>query len=151
AAGHAVAARVPAVRGGPPHPARGAGPVTAPLASAADLAGHDLGDGTVALEWTYPTDPAAAGVRFDVYAGSDPLAPLRSLALPGHPGTTASLGGFDAGGDRYFTVVARRGVQLALPSAVLRVPVRPVRPPVVPTPERVGTQQATGLGFPFGV
>src|SRR5262249_62320061 len=81
AAGHAVAARVPAVRGGPPHPAGGAGPVTAPLASAADLAGHDLGDGTVALEWTYPTDPAAAGVRFDVYAGSDPLAPLRSLAL----------------------------------------------------------------------
>src|SRR5215510_693168 len=99
------------------------------LASAADLAGTDLGGGTVSLRWTHPDDPAL-GTRFDVYASDDPLDAFRSRRLAGHPGTSATLPGFDRGGDVYLTVVAVRGASTALPSRVLHLRVRPVEVPV---------------------
>jgi uncharacterized protein len=122
-----------------------------PLAAPADLAGRDLGGGTVALRWTYGEDIVAQQIRFDVYSSPDPLSPFRTLRLSGHAATQAQLSGFDAGGDVHFIVLARRGGQLSLPSGTLRLHVRPVLQPVNLTPG--GTQPAAelGLGFPFRV
>jgi uncharacterized protein len=122
----------------------------AALASAADLHGIDAGGGTVQLTWTHPDDIAVQGVRFDVYAGTDPLDPFRVRRLAGHDTTTATLAGFDAGGEVYFTVVAVRDEATALPSRVLRLTVAPVSVPVpLVRAERGGTP--SGLGFPFGI
>jgi phage baseplate assembly protein W len=123
----------------------------AALASAADLEGHDLGGGRVSLRWTHPEDPAVHGVRFDVYSSADPLEPFRTLRLAEVDTKGVELAGFEAGGDVYFTVVARRDPLTALPSRVLRVGVQPVRPPVALAPTAVGAQPPSGLGFPFQV
>src|SRR5213593_4896678 len=101
-----------------------------PLASATDLAGTDLGGGSVELRWDHPDDVATRGIRFDVYANADPLDPFRSRRLTGHAGTTATLAGFERGGDVHFTVVARLGEASALPSRILRLAVRPLAVPV---------------------
>jgi phage baseplate assembly protein W len=120
------------------------------VASAAGLQGTDLGGGSVALSWSYPGDPVALGVTFDVYAGDDPLDPFRTRRLTGLDGTTATVAGFDSGGDVYFTVVAVRGDVRALPSRLLRLTVRPVVTPVaLVRAEPAG--QPSGLGFPFGI
>jgi uncharacterized protein len=121
------------------------------LASAADLEGHDLGDGRVSLRWAHPEDPAVSGVRFDVYAAADPLDAFRSLRLAGADTTGAELAGFEQGGDVYFAVVARRGLLTALPSTVVRVAVRPVRPPVALVPTAAAAAPPSGLGFPFRI
>jgi uncharacterized protein len=127
----------------------GVPPVT--LASAADLEGHDLGGGRVALRWTWPRDPATHQVRFDVYSASDPLDLFRVLRLHDHPATSAELAGFEQGADVWFTVVARRGAVAALPARPLRVAVRAVDRPVALVPATTTAQAPAGLGFPFRI
>jgi phage baseplate assembly protein W len=122
-----------------------------PLAAPADLDGRDLGGGEVALRWTYGADVTAHQLRFDVYSSPDPLSPFRTLRLAGHAATDASLSGFDGGGEVYFTVIARRGGQLSLPSSTLRLYVQPVLQPVSLTPGGAGPGVELGLGFPFRI
>ncbi|MFI9561192.1 GPW/gp25 family protein [Nonomuraea endophytica] len=121
----------------------------AAIPSAADLSGTDLGGGEVELRWTHP-DPPAQGIRFDVYADTDPFDPFRLRRLTEHDRTTARLGGFDRGGDFYFTVVARHGDDAALPSKVLKLVVQPVTV-LVALIHAEPTGRPRGLGFPFGV
>jgi phage baseplate assembly protein W len=123
----------------------------ATLASAADLEGHDLGGGRVRLRWTWPQDPTAQQVRFDIYSASDPLDPFRVLRLHDHPATSAELAGFEQGGSAWFTVVARRGTVAALPSRPLRVALRAVDRPVALVPATTTAQSPAGLGFPFRI
>ena len=123
----------------------------AAVAAATDLEGRDLGGGRVVLRWTYPQDPVAQEVRFDIHSGPDPLDPFRSLRLQDHPLTEAELAGFEQGGDVWFTVIARRGTQSAVPSRVLRLTVQPVVPPVALTPAEAADRTPAGLGFPFAV
>jgi phage baseplate assembly protein W len=121
----------------------------ATLASAADLAGADLGGGTVSLSWVHPDDPAQ-GTRFDVYSSDDPLDAFRTRRLAGFPGTATTLSGFDRGGDVYLTVVAVRDGTTALPSRVLHLRVQPVGTPVdLVRAEPSGVP--SGLAFPFGI
>jgi phage baseplate assembly protein W len=120
------------------------------LASAADLAGADLGGGRIRLTWTYPQDPAAHGVTFDVYSGADPLDPLRHLRASGGSDTGVDLSGFDDG-TAYLTVVARRGDQIALPARLLALRVRKPAGPVPLTPPSAGPAEPAGLGFPFRI
>lgn len=127
----------------------GGGPV--PLASAADLEGTDLGGGRISLSWTYPLDPAAHGVRFDVYSAQDPLDPFRTLRLNDYAATSAELDGFELGGEVYFTVIARQGPVAALPSRLLHLLVQPVTQPVALVPATAGAGAPSGLGFPFGI
>ena len=122
-----------------------------PLAAPADLEGRDLGGGKVALRWTYGEDIVAQQIRFDVYSSPDALSPCRSLRLAGHAATAAHLSGFETGGDVHFTVLARRGGQLSLPSSTLRLHIRPVRQAVSPTPGGAGADAELGLGFPFRI
>jgi phage baseplate assembly protein W len=120
------------------------------LAAPADLAARDLGDGRVSLTWTYAGDVAVLNVRFDVYASTDPLEPFRRLVLGNHDSLSAVLHGFGEGGDVYFTVVARRGAMLSLPSRVVRVSILPLLQPVVLT---TGERRArpSAPGFPFRI
>jgi hypothetical protein len=122
-----------------------------PLAAPADLEGRDLGGGEVALRWTYGADISAQRIRFDVYSSPDALGRFRTLRLAAHAATDAHLTGFDAGGQVHFTVLARRGGQLSLPSSTLRVHVQPVLQPVSLTPGRAGSDTELGLGFPFRI
>jgi phage baseplate assembly protein W len=122
-----------------------------PLAAPADLAGRDLGGGAVALRWTYGEDILAQQIRFDVYSSSDPLSPFRTLRLAGHAATEAHLSGFETGGHVHFTVLARRGGQLSLPSSTLRLHIRPVLQPVSLTPGGTGSAVDLGVGFPFRI
>ncbi|MCE9672837.1 GPW/gp25 family protein [Myxococcus stipitatus] len=124
---------------------------SSPLPAAADLQGHAPGDGTVSLRWTYPDDFAAKSIRFDVYSSASSLEPFRSLRLPEHPTASALLSGFEAGGDTYFTVVARRGGMQSLPTAILHLQVPAVRPQVAVTPSTPAAGASSGLGFPFRV
>jgi Bacteriophage baseplate protein W len=121
------------------------------LASAGDLEGSDLGGGRLSLRWTYPLDPAAHDIRFDVYSASDPLDPFRTLRLSDYAATTAELDGFEQGGDAYFTVIARHGAVTALPSRLLHLSVQPVIHPVALVPATAGARTPSGLGFPFGI
>lgn len=120
------------------------------LAAAADLAGADLGGGRIRLTWTYPDDPVAYGVTFDVYSGTDPLDPLRRLHASGDAALAAELSGF-GDGVAYLTVVARAGDRTALPARILPLTVSRPADPVALTPPAVGTDQPTGLGFPFRI
>jgi Bacteriophage baseplate protein W len=97
-----------------------------PPAAPADLAAEDIGGGRVSLTWMYPVDINEFSIRFDVYASGDPLEPLRRLVLGGHGDLAAVVEGFTAGGDVYFTVIARRGPLLSLPSRIVRVSVQPI-------------------------
>ncbi len=66
--------------------------------------------------------------------------------------TTVALNGLGLSGDRYFTVVARRGDLLSLPARVLLLPVQsPVQASVGSTSGGSDGALASGLGFPFGV
>jgi phage baseplate assembly protein W len=122
-----------------------------PLAAPADLDGRDLGGGDVALRWTYGADISAHQIRFDVYSSPDALSPFRTLRLADHASTHAHLTGFAAGGEVHFTVVARRGGQLSLPSSTLRLYVQPVLEPVRLTPGGARPDPNLGLGFPFRI
>jgi phage baseplate assembly protein W len=121
-------------------------------ASVADLSGEDLGGGEVLLRWTYSEDIAAQDIRFDVYSSADPLDPFRTLRADRHNGLSVVLTGFSGGGEIYFTVIARRGSQLSMPSRTLRLRVQPIVQPVVVSPGGTAAgQPASGLGFPFGI
>ncbi len=120
------------------------------LAAPADLAGEDIGGGRVSLTWTYPDDIAEFSIRFDVYVSGDPLEPLRRLVLGGHDELAAVVDGFTAGGDVYFTVIARRGALLSLPARIVRVSVQPILATVIVS---AGTRGAppSAPGFPFRI
>ncbi len=121
------------------------------LASPTDLRGQDLGGGQVSLEWTHPDNIVAQGIRFDVYSSPDPLNPFRTLRAGSVTDTSVVLPGFASGGDLYFTVVARRGGQLSLPSATALVSVQPIRDDVAVTPAGRTASAPSGLGFPFKI
>jgi hypothetical protein len=122
------------------------------LASPADLRGRDLGGGQVALEWSHPDDIMAQDITFDVYSSPDPLNPFRTLRAGGLAAMAVVLSGFTDGGAHYFTVVARRGPLLSLPSATVLVAGQPIVQPVLVGP---GAAEAaalpSGLGFPFKI
>ncbi|MDY7090502.1 MAG: GPW/gp25 family protein [Actinomycetota bacterium] len=120
------------------------------VASAGDLAGTDLGGGRVRLTWTYPGDPAALGVTFDVYAETDPLAPPRRLHASGGSALSAELAELPDG-TVYLTVVARHGDRIALPARLLPVRVRRSAQRVALTPVIADATLPAGLGFPFGI
>lgn len=124
--------------------------MAAPPASAADLAGTDLGGGRVSLRWTHPDAGGPLGITFDVHASRDPLRPLGTMVLTGLTDTTGTAVGFEEGGSMYFAVVARRGSELALPSATIRVEIEPVFSGVELTAAG-GEGPSAGLAFPFGV
>jgi phage baseplate assembly protein W len=120
------------------------------VASATDLEGRDLGDGRVSLRWMHPEAGGPLGIRFDVHGSRDPLRPLGAVVLADLADTTATAAGFEEGGVAYFTVVARRGTELALPSATARVAIDPVLSPVELTSSG-GEGPPVGLAFPFGI
>lgn len=120
------------------------------VASATDLEGRDLGDGRVSLQWTHPDAGGAQGIRFDVHASRDPLRPLGTVIVGDLTATTAVAAGFEEGGIAYFTVVARRATELALPSATARVAIEPVLGPVELTLAG-GEGPQLGLAFPFAI
>lgn len=121
----------------------------AQLDSASDLRGQDLGGGDVALTWHYPVDFVAQGVVFDVYGSDDPSDVFHTLYAEGVAALSAQLAGFGFGGDRWFTVVARRADQLALPSRIVRLAVR--APSFTSTVGAATSPAAEGLGFPFAI
>ncbi len=123
---------------------------TGALSSPADLTGHDLGNGAVSLSWTHPDDIVAQNIRFNIYASTDPLEPFRTLLLGSHPLPTAVVSGFEEGGDFYFTVVARRGPLLSLPSKVLHVSAQPLLQAVALA--AAGAEEPPAApGFPFRI
>jgi hypothetical protein len=121
------------------------------LASPADLRGQDAGGGQVALEWTHPDNIVAQLIRFDVYSSPDPLNPFRTLRAGGLQDTSVVVAGFTDGGEQYFTVIARRGGQLSLPSTTVRVAVRASRQAVAVAPAGRAASAPSGLGLPFKI
>src|SRR5262245_49775237 len=95
------------------------------LDSASDLAGHDTGSGNVALTWSYPVDIVAHSIVFDVFGSDDPLDVFHTRYAQSIAALSVALSGFSFSGDRFFTVVARRGDELSLPSRVVRLAVAP--------------------------
>jgi hypothetical protein len=93
----------------------------AQLDSASDLAGHDAGGGDVALTWSYPVDIVAHSIVFDVFGSGDPLDVFHMRYAQSVAALSIPLSGFGFSGDRFFTVVARRGDELSLPSRLLRL------------------------------
>jgi phage baseplate assembly protein W len=120
------------------------------LAAPADLTGEDIGGGRVSLTWSYPDDIDEFGIRFDVYASGDPLEPVRGQVLGGHDELAAVVEGVTAGGDVYFTVIARRGAQLSLPSRIVRVRVQPILATVTLSAGASGARPSAP-GFPFRI
>ncbi len=122
------------------------------LSSPSALQGKDLGGGSVALRWAYPDDIVAQNVVFDIFASGDPLDPFRSRPAAGVAALSATVAGFEQGGDFYFTIVAKRAPLLSLPSAILRVHVEPVAAAqTTAPPTTVTARAASGLRFPFGI
>ena len=121
------------------------------LASPSDLAGQDLGEGRVSLSWTYAEDIVAHNVTFDVYVSNDPLTPFRTLLIGSLAQLSTELGGFESGGELYFSVVARRGALLSLPSSVLRVTVLPMLAAPGASGSGGGDSYAEAPGFPFQI
>jgi uncharacterized protein len=122
------------------------------LASASDLHGRDRGGGDVELSWLHPDDIDGQGIVFDVYASPDVADPFRLCAAPDVAALTATIEGQHLAGDLYFTVVARSGDALALPSRPLLLPVAASSPaPVARSILGAGVGLPSGLGFPFGI
>jgi phage baseplate assembly protein W len=123
------------------------------LDSAADLVGVDLGGGDVHLAWTYPVDIAANLITFDLFGSTDPLDVFHTLYATAVGALKVDLTGQGFAGDRYFTVVARRGDLRSLPARVLLLPVR--GPSTLATVTggagAVAVAADSGLGFPFGI
>src|SRR5262249_22584095 len=77
---------------------------------------------------------------------------FRSKSAADVAALTATMSGFAQGGDVFFTVVAKRGTQLSLPSAILRVTVRPIAAPATITPSTTtNAALASGMAFPFSL
>jgi uncharacterized protein len=124
------------------------GTLGGPVETPGDLSGEDLGGGVAALRWTYSGDPSLLHVEFDVYSSGDPLDPFRTVRLAGHPSTSATLPSLPPG-THYFTVVARRGSALSLPSRPLALGLRLVEHAAIEP--RTDGGRTKGLGFPFGI
>jgi uncharacterized protein len=120
------------------------------LDAASDLQGRDLGQGDVALGWSYPGDIVVQAVVFDVFGSDDALDVFRTRYAQGVAALGTTLSGFGFAGDRYFTVVARRGDQVSLPSRLVRLAVVPA-PVVLVSPGGTGDGGVSGTGFPFAV
>lgn len=123
-------------------------------ASASDVRARILPSGAVEVSWFYPDDVAAQGITFDVYQSEDPSDVVRSACTTSVAALRVELPAANLAGDRYFSVVARRGAMLALPSraAFLAVP-RPLAA-ATSAPSSVSVARAaasTGVGFPFGI
>jgi phage baseplate assembly protein W len=124
------------------------------LTSASDVRGTDRGGGDVDLSWFHPDDILVQGIVFDVYATPDIADPFRTCYAPAVAALSTSITGRNLAGELYFTVVARRGDALALPSRSLLLP---VAGPVASVPSsstglpRGGADAPTGVGFPFGI
>ncbi len=122
------------------------------LAAATDVTGRILPGGVVELSWSYPDDIVSQGIMFDVYQSTDPTDGFRTAAATSVAARVVQLAAASLVGDRYFSVVARRGAAQALPSraALVAVPA-----PAVATPAPAGPAApapvATGLGFPFSI
>ena len=123
----------------------------AQLDSASNLAGHDAGGGDVALSWSYPVDIVVHSIVFDVFGSGDPLDVFHTRYAQSVAALSVQLSGFGLSGDRFFTVVARRGDELSLPSRLLRLAVIPPAATVTPTAGSPAAAGASGLGFPFGI
>lgn len=94
------------------------------LASASDVAGRILASGAVELSWFHPDDLVGQGIVFDVYQSTDPTDLFRTAAATSVAALVVQLDAANLAGDRYFSVIARRGTALALPSraALVAVP-----------------------------
>lgn len=125
----------------------------APLASPANLTALDLGGGDVRLVWTYPIDIVAASIVFDVFGSTDPLEPLRTAFATGVAALQSTLAGLGLSGSFYFSVVARRGDLLSLPSRLVALSVKGPSLPMALTPGTTAASPSSlfGLGFPFGI
>ncbi|MBI3803960.1 MAG: GPW/gp25 family protein [Nitrospirae bacterium] len=123
----------------------------AAIASPADLAGEDRGEGTAFLSWSDADDIEAQQITFDLFSSPDPLDPFRTLRAGNLKTTSALLGGFEAGGLYYFTVIARQGGSYSLPSKILPLSIAPVQSPVATPPGGGDSAIPSGLGFPFQI
>jgi len=122
------------------------------LASPSDLEGEDLGDRHVVLTWTYPGNIDEQNITFDVYSSADPLDPFRALRVDRHRALSATLVDASDAADLYFTVVARRGGRLSLPSKTIHLRVRSIPAQVSLTAAGLSPgQPAAALGFPFRI
>jgi phage baseplate assembly protein W len=122
-----------------------------PIVPAATDVHGQLASGSVQLSWSHPGDIAAQGVAFDIYQSSDPTDRFRSAAATSVPALTVSLSAAPLLGERYFSVVARRGNAQALPSKAVRVSIPPpAAAPPTPAPA-ARDALSTGVGFPFGI
>ncbi|HZJ64913.1 MAG TPA: GPW/gp25 family protein [Kofleriaceae bacterium] len=126
--------------------------ITAATTSAGDVTARILSGGAIEVSWSFPGDFAAQGVVFDVYQTDDPTDAVRTLCAAAVSALVVDLPAANLGGNRYFSVVARRGAALALPSrsAFLAVPL----PPPPPAPRSTGSPArpgSSGVGFPFGI
>lgn len=123
----------------------------AQLDSASDLSGVDRGAGDVTLTWSYPGDITVLAIVFDVFGSDDPRDVFHTRLAADVAATTVDLDGFGFAGDRYFTVVAKRGDLLSLPARILLLSVAP-QTAAGPTPAGgAAGALASGLGFPFGI
>jgi phage baseplate assembly protein W len=122
-----------------------------PLPSPADLSVVPIAGGHARLAWSYPADGSLQDVRFDVYSGTDPLQPFRTVRVSTHASTSVTLEGFAEPSEHYLVVVARQGDTLSLPSAVARLvfPAVPAGPTFVS--ERPGGSVPAGLAFPLRI
>jgi phage baseplate assembly protein W len=123
------------------------------LASASDLAGRILASGAIELSWSHPDDLIAQGIVFDVYQSLDPTDLFRTAAATAVAALIVQLDAANLAGDRYFSVIARRGNALALPSraALVAVPPPATATAVSGTVSAVRSPTPTGVGFPFGI
>jgi uncharacterized protein len=122
------------------------------LPSAFGLQGKDTGFGSVTLRWSYPDDIVAQNVTFDAFTSVDLLEPFRSRVATDVAALSVTIGSFEQGGDVFFTVMAKRGTQLSLPSAILRVSVQAALAPDGITPSTIAAvRPASGMGFPFKI
>ena len=103
-----------------------AGAVISVPASASDLEGRILSGGVLELSWAHTDDLAAQGVAFDVYCSASPITVFRSAVARSVAGLSVQLPAANLPGDCFFSVVARRGNAMALPSSLARVAVPPL-------------------------
>lgn len=122
------------------------------LPSPAGLQGKDIGDGTVALRWTYSENILTQNIVFDVFAAPDPTDPFRSRVAADLNTLAATITGLESGGLLYFVVVAKRAPLLSLPSRALLISVQPVLGPSDSSPATTaGDAQDLAPSFPFAI
>jgi phage baseplate assembly protein W len=121
------------------------------LTSASDVRGRILASGAIELTWFHPDDLVAQGIVFDVYASDDPTDLFRTTCATAVAALVTTVTATNLAGDRYFTVLARRGDTLARPARALFLAVPAPRLALPGAPLAEARTPATGLGFPFGI